>query len=47
MVNTLNSFVNFFTAALVAEGYRADIIIIKDSKLCAFILTLSLYLSTN
>src|SRR6266498_5180198 len=47
MANTLNSFVNFFTAALVIGGYRADIIVIKGSKLCAFVLTLLSYLSTS
>ena len=31
----------------MAGGYRADIIVIKDSKLCASALILSLYLSTN
>src|SRR6266498_183502 len=47
MVNTLNSSVNFSTAALVAGGYRADTTIIKDSKLYASALTLSSYLSTS
>ncbi len=47
MINTLNSFVNFFIAALVAGGYRADIIIIKDSKFYVSTLTLSSYLSTS
>jgi len=44
MVNILNSSVNFFTAVLVVGGYRADIIIIKDSKFCASVLTLLSYL---
>ncbi len=47
MVNTLNSSVNFFTAALVVGGYHADIIVIKDSKFCVSILTLSSYLSMS
>jgi len=47
MTNTLNSFVNFFTAALVVREYRADIIIIGDSKLCISILILSSYLSIS
>ncbi len=47
MINILNSFVNFSTAALVVGGYRADIIIIEDSKFCASILTLLLYLLTS
>ncbi len=47
IINTLNSFVNFFIAALVIRGYRADIIIIKNSKLYASALTLLSYLSTN
>ncbi len=40
----LNFSVNFFTAALVVEEYRADIIIIEDSKFYASVLTLSSYL---
>src|SRR6266498_699644 len=47
MVNVLNSFVNFFIVALMAGGYRADIIVIGGSKLCVFILTLLSYLSMN
>src|SRR6266536_6445750 len=47
IINTLNSFVNFSTAALVVGGYRADIIVIRGSKLCASALTLSSYLSTS
>ncbi len=47
MINTLNFSVNFSTAALVIEEYRADIIVIEDSKLCASTLTLLLYLSIN
>ena len=47
MINTLNSFVNFSTAALVIEEYRANIIVIKDSKLYASALTLLSYLSIN
>src|SRR6266498_549914 len=44
MVNVLNFFVNFFTAALVVGGYRADIIIIEGSKFCVFVLILLSYL---
>ena len=47
IANTLNSSVNFFTAALVTERYRADITVIRDSKLYASILTLLSYLSTS
>ena len=47
MVNVLNFSVNFSTAALVIEGYRADIIVIGDSKLCASALTLLSYLLTS
>src|SRR6266536_1554026 len=47
MVNTLNSFVNFSIVARVVEGYRADIIVIKDSKFCVSVLTLLSYLSTS
>src|SRR6266487_6749181 len=47
MVNTLNSSVNFSTAALVTGEYRADIIIIKGSKLCVSALSLSSYLLTS
>ena len=47
MTNTLNSFVNFSIVALVAERYRANIIVIKDSKFCASALTLLSYLSTS
>ncbi len=43
----LNSFVNFSIVALVAGGYRADIIIIGGSKLYTSTLTLLLYLSTS
>src|SRR6266536_6615983 len=44
MINALNSSVNFSIAALVTKRYRADIIIIEDSKLCVFVLTLLSYL---
>ncbi len=43
----LNSFVNCFITAFVAEGYRADIIIIKGSNFCASVLTLLSYLLTS
>ncbi len=47
IINVLNSSVNFSTAAFVVGRYRADTIVIKDSKLCVSTLTLSSYLSTN
>src|SRR6266511_2603907 len=47
MINILNSFVNFFTAALVAGEYRANIIVIEGLKLCIFTLILLLYLSMS
>ena len=47
IINILNSFVNFSTAALVVGEYRANIIIIKNSKFCVSALTLSSYLSTS
>ena len=47
MINALNSFVNFFIAALVAGEYRADIIIIGGSKFYASALTLLSYLSMS
>ncbi len=47
MVNVLNFSVNFFIVALVIGGYRADIIIIGDSKFYVFVLTLLSYLLTN
>ncbi len=47
MANILNFFVNFSTATFVVKEYRADIIVIKDSKLCASVLTLLSYLSTS
>src|SRR6266498_5007053 len=47
MINALNFSVNFFTAALVAGEYRADIIVIGGSKFCASALTLLSYLLTN
>ena len=47
IANALNSFVNFFIAALVVGGYRVDVIVIEGSKLCASVLTLLLYLSTS
>ncbi len=43
----LNFSVNFFIVALVIKGYRADIIVIKGSKLCASALTLLSYLSMS
>ena len=43
----LNSFVNFFTAALVVGGYRADVIVIGGSKFYVFVLILLSYLSTS
>src|SRR6266536_1675647 len=43
----LNSSINFSIAALVIREYYADITVIKDSKLCASILTLLSYLSTS
>ncbi len=47
IINALNSSVNFSTAALVVERYRANIIVIEDSKFYAFILTLLSYLSMS
>ncbi len=47
IINTLNSFVNFSIVTLVVEGYRADITITGDSKLCVFTLILSSYLSIS
>src|SRR6266498_4570673 len=47
MINTLNFFVNFFTASLVVGGYRADIIVIEGLKFCASVLILLSYLSTS
>ena len=47
MVNVLNFSVNFSIVALVVGGYRADVIVIGDSKLCASALILLSYLSTS
>src|SRR6266498_2778601 len=47
MINILNSSVNFSTAAFVVGGYRADIIVTRDSKLYTSALTLSSYLSMS
>ncbi len=47
MINTLNFSANFSIAAFVVKGYRADIIVMGGSKLCASTLTLLSYLSTS
>ena len=47
MINILNSSVNFSTAAFIIGGYRADIIVIKDSKFYISTLILLSYLSIS